>query len=73
MCVGHLKIFFRTKNILALNLFLLLNSTAKIISRITTAHLFSWKNSSDFFVQELPKLGKYHFAHSLQVNHTGKE
>lgn len=33
------KNIFGTKNILALNLFLLFNSTAKTISRVATAHL----------------------------------
>ena len=42
-----------TKNILALNLFLLLNSAAKTISEVANAHLSSQINSFDFFVQGL--------------------
>lgn len=53
------KNIFGTKDILALNLFLLLSSTAKTISRVTTAHLSSGMNSSNFFVQGLLKRGNY--------------
>lgn len=63
MCVGHLKIFLVQRIFWHLICFLLLNSTAKTISRVATAHLCSQINSSEFFVQGLVKLD-----HSLPLS-----
>lgn len=56
-----------TKNILALNLFLLLNSAAKTISTVANAHLSSQINSFGFSLQGLWKLGHCPFAPSVAL------